>query len=69
MIDGKPLPHGTKVPARLKRNVFTVQRDDFLVTLRAAIMTGAIPFFLPIAQATDSNHCGIGLSCPQPLLG
>jgi hypothetical protein len=51
MIDGKPLPHGKKVPARLKYNVFAVQRDDFFVTPRAAIITGAVPFILPIEQA------------------
>jgi hypothetical protein len=51
MIDGKPLPHGTKVPASLKCNVFAMQRDDFFVTNRAAIMTGAVPFILPIEQA------------------
>lgn len=51
MIDGKPLPHGTKVPARLKCYVFAMQRDDFFVTNRAAIMTGAVPFILPIEQA------------------
>jgi hypothetical protein len=51
MIDGKPLPHGKKVPARLKCNVFAVQRDDFFVTSRAAIITGAVSFILPIEQA------------------
>jgi hypothetical protein len=51
MIDGKPLPHGTKVLARLKCNVFAMQRDDFFVTNRAAIITSAVPFILPIEQA------------------
>jgi hypothetical protein len=51
MIDVKPLPHGTKALVRLKCYVFAIQRDDFFVTSRAAIMTSAVPFILPIEQA------------------
>jgi hypothetical protein len=51
MIDGKPFSNGKKVPARLMCNVFAVQRDDFFVTSRTAIITSAVPFILPIEQA------------------
>jgi hypothetical protein len=51
MIDVKPLPHGRKVLVRLKCYVFAMQRDDFFVTSRAAIITGAVPYILPIEQA------------------
>jgi hypothetical protein len=51
MIGENLLPHGTKILARLKCNVFAIQRDDFFVTPWAAIMTGAVPFILPIEQA------------------
>jgi hypothetical protein len=51
MIDDQPLPHGTKVLVRLRRYVFAMQGDDFFVTSRAAIITGAVPFILPIEQA------------------
>jgi hypothetical protein len=42
---------GGRFSARLKCNVFAVQRDDFFVTSRTAIITSAVPFILPIEQA------------------
>jgi hypothetical protein len=52
-------------------NVFAVQRDDFFLTPRAAIITGAVPFILPIEQAIRAAVIieGTWLSCHQPLLG